>query len=960
MAKFRTKARAIDLLGKGQIADLPTAITELWKNGYDAYADNLEAFLFCEGYKGLKNPFFIISDDGTGMSEDDVLTKWMVIGTDYKTKDIKDERGENTLGKAPRIKTGEKGIGRLSVSYLGSQMIMLTKKRKNPIYALFFDWRILENFNLYLEDIQIPLRQINPEDNPKDIFDLLKKEYLENLNSNHDSEQWEEYKDLYHTLVESTNQLELPKFLYEQFIENFGPKSNDKHGTKFFIFNPIDQIYELTDADKTDESVSESTMFTMSSLSGLANHFHQKKKNYLTKFHVYKSEIPIDIIQQREFFTYKDFENCDHLIDGSFDENGFFEGTIKIYKKTVNHKFKPNRPPGKRPYGPYDIKIGIIPGNPKETMLSIEEKRNYDKRLNKYGGLYVYRDGFRVLPYGRLDQDFLEFEERRTRGAGYYFFSIRRMFGFIAISRESNSLLKDKAGREGFINNKAYREFKEDLQSFFFDLARKYFGLGAEYKYKTTQQKEIEEEKLEKEREKEERKEFNKRLKEYPLLLKEYTQECNSMLDELEKLVKQSKVIYEQIEDILGKIDGIRTRLREISPPEPKRFKPTDHQREKLFEYYTIYEKKYQLIEHRYQNIYSLAKEKLKEKELLEEFERKVSFYKQEFEKTKSGFDQRIKNITQNFVADIGGRTADYVVQFFSEAKKLTPQVVDRMELGSRLELLDKKYLELRNEFEGKILPFIQHLERLNIFIDEDKLIGYYKKQYEEIKNLWEQTQELAQLGIAVEIIDHQFNAIYSQLANIIGMFKDSIKVNEKSQKLYRILTSTFEHLQNNYKFLTPLYRTTGRTRKDISGIEIKEYITAFFSERFNSDNIKLTSTKEFDNSVVYTYESILKPVFINVVNNAVYWLASADKRKIHLAYEEDKYLIINSGQPIDEIYIKEDIFKLFFSRKPKGRGIGLYLAKTTLKNIGFNIDATNDPKYNRLNGACFIISKVK
>lgn len=37
MANFRTKARAIDLLGRNQIADLPTAITELWKNGYDAY-----------------------------------------------------------------------------------------------------------------------------------------------------------------------------------------------------------------------------------------------------------------------------------------------------------------------------------------------------------------------------------------------------------------------------------------------------------------------------------------------------------------------------------------------------------------------------------------------------------------------------------------------------------------------------------------------------------------------------------------------------------------------------------------------------------------------------------------------------------------------------------------------------------------------------------------------------------
>ena len=41
MAKFRTMARAVDLLGKNQIADLPTAITEIWKNGYDAYGDKL-------------------------------------------------------------------------------------------------------------------------------------------------------------------------------------------------------------------------------------------------------------------------------------------------------------------------------------------------------------------------------------------------------------------------------------------------------------------------------------------------------------------------------------------------------------------------------------------------------------------------------------------------------------------------------------------------------------------------------------------------------------------------------------------------------------------------------------------------------------------------------------------------------------------------------------------------------
>ena len=67
MANFRTKARAIDLLGKNQIADLPTAITELWKNGYDAYGDYLDAALFLPGYGDITSEVFSLSDDGCGM-----------------------------------------------------------------------------------------------------------------------------------------------------------------------------------------------------------------------------------------------------------------------------------------------------------------------------------------------------------------------------------------------------------------------------------------------------------------------------------------------------------------------------------------------------------------------------------------------------------------------------------------------------------------------------------------------------------------------------------------------------------------------------------------------------------------------------------------------------------------------------------------------------------------------------
>ena len=50
------------------------------------------------------------------------------------------------------------------------------------------------------------------------------------------------------------------------------------------------------------------------------------------------------------------------------------------------------------------------------------------------------------------------------------------MFGRIAITRENNPNLKDKAGREGFIENRASKLFREIVEKILLDSADKYFG----------------------------------------------------------------------------------------------------------------------------------------------------------------------------------------------------------------------------------------------------------------------------------------------------------------------------------------------------------------------------------------------------------------------------------------------------------------------------------------------------
>lgn len=76
---FQTRARTIDHLGREQIADCPTAISELWKNSYDAYARNVGLHIY-DGDPAIA----VIVDDGHGMNRDEFTSRWLVVGRGVK------------------------------------------------------------------------------------------------------------------------------------------------------------------------------------------------------------------------------------------------------------------------------------------------------------------------------------------------------------------------------------------------------------------------------------------------------------------------------------------------------------------------------------------------------------------------------------------------------------------------------------------------------------------------------------------------------------------------------------------------------------------------------------------------------------------------------------------------------------------------------------------------------------
>ena len=97
----------------------------------------------------------------------------------------------------------------------------------------------------------------------------------------------------------------------------------------------------------------------------------------------------------------------------------------------------------------------------------------------------MFRDGLRVMPYGREDNDFFEIERRRGMHAGREFWSIRRIFGRVALTIDNNPNLKDKAGREGFIDNKAAKVFRDVVETVLRVTAHRYFGTDSSIRKKT-------------------------------------------------------------------------------------------------------------------------------------------------------------------------------------------------------------------------------------------------------------------------------------------------------------------------------------------------------------------------------------------------------------------------------------------------------------------------------------------
>ena len=984
MAKFRTKARALDMLGRQQIADAATAISELFKNAHDAYADHVEVDFF------RSDPLLVIRDDGIGMTLKEFESKWLVLGTDSKIASQQETPPYRPLNTPERAIMGEKGIGRLAIALLGPQVLVLTRSARDDehdkLVMCYVHWGLFEQPSLNLDDIELPIRRIPAGDLPsnQDIVELLNEN-----TANIEQLQKKFPKCNLQSILSDVTDFQVDPQDFEQAVGGLS-LADHKNGTHFYIAPANDTIL----ADIRAEQEGKTKEFSKCLLGFCNSTFAEDGPPLLeTAFRFWPTDSQFeDLIGSGEFFTKEDLSLSDQFVSGEIDEHGQFRGMVRVYDQEYPDHIISWKDGGGKPTacGPFRVEFGYLQGFQRESMADPDDYSKLNRKLEQIGGLYVYRDRIRILDYGNSDVDWLDIELRRNKGMGYYFFSYRRIYGAVCLTKQSNAELREKAGREGFQKGKAYRQFKSVLENLFIQLAADFFRkeapLGGYF-----QERKDELDRLERARRKRDQQTTTKR---------------NKLTNALDVFFSKTQESIPETE-IAAFLQHVRNRMKiasEMSDPDDASAELLDAEREanqKLAELqatYTIARPRGVGLTKkltREWEAYKMEQARLEE-EIFTPFVKEVGETLGSMAaQAKIYIDQRrrlqelIKNIEdkqkaqmqteatalQKTTGDTRRAAVNSARSAMKELRDVIEEVKDDLAHRDLSDLQPDQIEEVRSTYEQRIdAVALRNTEKLGSVREllagitegleqrmEISQLDMTEAMETELQSLREQAdtdEELVQLGLAVAVINHEFVAAIKMIRSQLRELRSWARANDDLLPIYLEIRANFDHLDAHLNLFTPLQRRLYRKQINIRGKEIVHYVRALFSVRLERHHIRLDATQEFLDSTVQSYPSTIYPVFVNLIDNFIFWLKDkSGERMISLDYTNGVYHIENNGPPIHKRDV-EAIFEQGFSRKPNGRGLGLYISRKVLSKEGMTLSV--DPERNSDNGVRFNLAWEK
>jgi hypothetical protein len=400
---FKISSALKNLIGSDLITDNFVAVFELVKNSFDARATEVK-ITFEDIY--TKNAKIIIQDNGKGMDNEDLNEKWLFLGYSAKRDNTEDYRDKIKSG---RVYAGAKGVGRFSCDRLGKflNLITVSEKPKSKIENIFVDWAKFEQNQKVLFD-KIPVVQTELS---KTKYNLKHGTVLEITGVPNDF--WN--RDNFKKLKEKLSKLIRPDLNTSDEVQKFkiilsvpGEESKDREALKQKGNTAIQQYYNTVNGEIKNFVFNELDIKTTKIEANIDN------KGIITTKLTDRDNFVYEIKEKSEF---------DLLLNVG----------ITLY------------------------------------FLNRSAKMTFHKRTGvehvEFGSLFVYKNGFRIYPYGERGDDSLGLDNRALQGYARYI-GLRSLIGEISIQGVNYELRETTSRGDGLLKNKTYNQLANKDDSF--------------------------------------------------------------------------------------------------------------------------------------------------------------------------------------------------------------------------------------------------------------------------------------------------------------------------------------------------------------------------------------------------------------------------------------------------------------------------------------------------------------
>lgn len=333
-----------------------------------------------------------VSDRGSGMSLADLAENFLVIGTPSRKREVE---AALASGAAASPYLGEKGIGRLSAMRLGEHLRVETARADDPrINILEIDWRAFGNIDAMLEDIPVA-----PETGGKK-----------------PTKGWSGTSIVVGDLLENWTANRVRAMCAYDFARLTDPFNDPAKRPRIAIFwNGDRQTIPMMPSSLLEAAHARVT------------------GRYETVDGVPLLTTTVDVVDlgfDHPFETETVSLALEDLQGAIVGQDGEIEDQALAS------------------VGPFTFEAHWFNRRRLSRVDATGEKRAIRELQEQWSGILLFRDRFRVFPYGEDEDDWLELDRRALRRSGYTL-NKTQFVGRVNISRAGNPALVDQTNREG-------------------------------------------------------------------------------------------------------------------------------------------------------------------------------------------------------------------------------------------------------------------------------------------------------------------------------------------------------------------------------------------------------------------------------------------------------------------------------------------------------------------------------